>query len=538
MMPKNLKIWFILAVPLVLAIVLTMPSAQAQEKSWSWVENERGESHLIYLRSDDNEIWRLESFGGPISYLDNDDWLPIDTRIVPSATRDFEMVKAPYHVYLLSDPSQPKPVEFVRVLAGVPYSISYKPISLGWIGLVASATPTQPSTGMSSEGEFSYSDIFGPGTDLSYELRNTLMKELLEIRELKELPIVPPGTTALELRFAFEFTEGLACVVDGAPWDRASRVETDNQVYFTFKGENVFWLGRPYAYDNARGRTSLTYVLEEVAKELHVSLLAPYPWLSDKGRAWPVTLDPTTFVSTASDGSIWAYSDVSYDEAWEAEEGTVRDAQATFYVGQEYYYEIEYFIDRGFLFFDTSSIGAEAEITSAVLSLYLETNSDEDFDIVVTQSVDPDDAPHDPLEPNDYSIEWEYFEDGGSIGTADISEGEYFDVALNALGLGWIDKAGTTKLVLRSSIDISGEEPDPESEELQAVSIYSFEEGDGYWPMLVVEWSTAVEAAPTSSITHRTSPYLAILITVFVILFIAFLVGSGAVRTRSWREEE
>lgn len=450
------EFWFWTLLPILIIVVgwLVMShTVLAQEKeAWSWVENERGEDYLTHYRSDDNRINKMESFGGPISYWAENGWRPIDTTITPSATRDFEMVRAPYQVFLLSDPTQPKPVEFVRVFNGVPYSISYKPVSLGWVGLMATATPTQPSTGASSESEFGYSDIFGPGTDLRYELRNTSMKELLEVRDIRDLPAAPPGTTALELRFALEFTEGLACVVDGVPWDRASRVETDDRIYFTFKGENVFWMGKPRAHDNARKRTALTYVLEAVGRELHVSLLAPYPWLSDKGRAYPITLDPTTYVSTASDGDIWLW-DYDYEAAWGAVEGMyIGDEFTTFKIGQ-YLEEGAFTIYRAFLFFDTSSIGAGATVTGAALSLYLaEDQSDADFDIVITRSIAPELAPHDPLENGDYSVEWGYDDIGGFIGTEGLAQGEYFDIDLDELG--WISKAGTTVLVLRSDLDI------------------------------------------------------------------------------------
>lgn len=480
----------------------TSEPAQAQEKEeWSWVENERGLNYLTYIRSDDSRMGRLESFGGPISYLlDNGDWAAIDTTIVPSATRDFEMVKAGYNVFFFTDSKVSRPIEFVSVLAGNPYSISYRPVSLGWVGPTATAMPTQPSIGASLEGEFTYSDIFGPGIDLRYELRNTSMKELLEIRDIRDLPIVPPGTTALELRFAFEFTEGLECVVDGVVWDRASRVETDNQVYFTFKGENVFWMGRPRAYDNARERTALTYVLEEVGRELHVSLLVPYPWLSDKSRIYPITLDPTTYVSTASDG--YAYyetaGDATYAEAWEAEEGSdYEDALTYFKVGQRRIRDA-YWIYRGFLFFDTENIPDDATVTSAVLSLYISSmfiSAGEHFDVVVqTGAWDEDEGqyrPFDPLDEFDYNKEW-YSDNGGSIWTGDLVADEYFDIVLNATGRGWVKLDGMmTKFAIRSSRDISGTEPANDTDEY--INISSYEAGDGYWPMLVVEYT---EAAP------------------------------------------
>ena len=134
---------------------------------------------------------------------------------------------------------------------------------------------------------------------------------------------------------------------------------------------------------------------------------------------------------------------------------------------------ITYEIDRGLLFFDTSSIPAGATITSAKISLYYlqkwikgtdHHNSSPywtyttgtDFDVVI-QDGQPN-YPRNPVVNSDYYYA-NYKNNGGQINTADITDVGYYDITLNSNGLAWINKGGITKLSLRSSRDIANIAP-------------------------------------------------------------------------------
>ena len=196
---------------------------------------------------------------------------------------------------------------------------------------------------------------------------------------------------------------------------------------------------------------------------------------------YPFFVDDTVdFYSSSSDGQI-AKSNSSYSTAHDATTGSKYDTFTYFQVGQKL--TTIYYVFRGFVFFDTSSIPSSATIQSASLNLYFYTdNSDTDFDIVI-QNGQPT-YPHDPLEEGDYYYD-HYSGDGGSVNTSSLTLNTYNAITLNSTGLGWITKGGQTKLCLRSSRDINSNAPTG----AEFIAFYSNEKGSGYQPYLEVTYS-------------------------------------------------
>lgn len=139
-------------------------------------------------------------------------------------------------------------------------------------------------------------------------------------------------------------------------------------------------------------------------------------------------------------------------------------------------------IDRAGVFFDTSPLPSDAIIDSAKLTFYIgEDDSSQDFDIVV-QNGQPT-YPHDPMEVGDYN-KANYSDDGGSINTLNITSP--FDIVLNATGISWINKDGTTKLCLRSSRDIAGTAPTYGVPEY--IQLTDADQGPATAPTLTIEY--------------------------------------------------
>ena len=111
-----------------------------------------------------------------------------------------------------------------------------------------------------------------------------------------------------------------------------------------------------------------------------------------------------------------------------------------------------YQVNRGGLFFDTSTIPSDAAIISAYLSLYCYSdNSTTDFNVTVVNGS----ALSNPRANADYGGLLAATTSGGTISSSAITLSAYNTLTLNATGLGFITKAGTTKLALRSSRDIA-----------------------------------------------------------------------------------
>jgi hypothetical protein len=188
-----------------------------------------------------------------------------------------------------------------------------------------------------------------------------------------------------------------------------------------------------------------------------------------------------TFSSLTYDGYVYAVQ-ISYASAWYAPYGNaIIDESAIENIGQKY--EFSYSIYRSLMYFDTSIIPDGANITSAILSLYVsEDDSETDFNITI-QNGQPT-YPHLPLIVDDYYY-GDYSGNGGNLSTSGIGTG-YKNITLTASGLTWIQKSTTTKLCLRSSRDISATTPTGN----EYAVVYTAEQGSAYSPKLYVTYKT------------------------------------------------
>jgi hypothetical protein len=113
---------------------------------------------------------------------------------------------------------------------------------------------------------------------------------------------------------------------------------------------------------------------------------------------------------------------------------------------------------RGFLTFDTSTLPDDRTIASAVLKILcvgklVDQNA---FDIIVQTG--GGEQPHIPLELGDYWYGY-YSSNGGAYPAQMAPVGDFVMIQLNSNGINSINKTGLTKLVLRSSKDISAIPP-------------------------------------------------------------------------------
>jgi len=245
------------------------------------------------------------------------------------------------------------------------------------------------------------------------------------------------------------------------------------------KDEGFDWAERKGAVD-ANGTTlNLTINGDSITLSLEVM----------QNAAFPITVDPTTsFTTSSSDGCLEVYPAASYDVARGLDEATkICDRQEYFVVGQYLDDSGKFYIARSFIYFDTSALPEDAEITSAVLRLrtYFD-HSDEDFYVQIQNGMS--DHPEEPdMVKADYNKDY-YSGNGGKIATTNFDVNGWNEIYLTSQGRSWVNTDGTTKFALRSSNDINilGE---PDGRE--AVAFWAYEKGRGYQPELEITYETS-----------------------------------------------
>jgi len=194
--------------------------------------------------------------------------------------------------------------------------------------------------------------------------------------------------------------------------------------------------------------------------------------------------DTRVFTSLTYDGEMYAM-DADYDTARTQQNADDKDTTySEARIGQQYDDENGfYYVLRCYLYFDTSLLPSNANVTSVTLSIYIFiNNSDTDFNVTI-QNGQPT-YPHVPLENGDF-YHAHYIGNGGSRSTSEISGHGYWNITFSSEGLDWINLDGTTKLCLRSSRDISGNVPTTSDE---YITIYTHEKGNSYVPKLYVTY--------------------------------------------------
>lgn len=189
------------------------------------------------------------------------------------------------------------------------------------------------------------------------------------------------------------------------------------------------------------------------------------------------------FYSRPSDGYIFLFHNI-FNTVWSATDGTVSSSGVDYIKVTCTKITSIFWIHRGFLFFDTSSLPDNCIIQSATLSIYGRSKTGTPFTLTVQKPLGA--YPNEPLQPGDYNKDHYYVGDyGGWFDTAGFSTSGYNAIQLSSLGMSMISKTGTSKFCLRHNYDITGYTPSlPES----YVTFWTNEKGSDFWPKLTVEY--------------------------------------------------
>jgi len=459
----------------------------------------------------------LEITAGPTNYQDeNNEWTPINCTIDqlepdhPAYSYGYRAgnERGLYNTYFKPNVQDDWPIAFAynKSTDPVTHVIRSKLVGVGYLDPSSNWAYEYLQNVQSSQGQIhgnsvTYEDVF-TGTDVTWSYESTKLKEDIIMSNATKtlLQNHPPSDYGLSNESSY------LVFITRLDYHNLNMHNTSGVLNGNFTASNgridfkdamghikcSLPIGEAYELHNEEVRQQLTYRIIQHDGEYY--LLSGLKVSDLNEMQFPVVIDPDlsmmTVYSTTSDGYIYKYNS-NYNTAWTSSTGTVIDSVDFIRTGQYKNKLGTYYIWRGFLFFNTSSLPSNAYITQATLSVYKKSDSSStDFDIVI-QNGQPT-YPHDPLQIGDYNKNY-YSGNGGSLNTANFSNGRNNIPLTN---YSWLTKEGMTKLCLRSSRDISGTPPSG----LEYVQVYSSEKsGTFYDPKLSISYRNQSKIKNTGS---------------------------------------
>lgn len=445
------------------------------------------EKRTLTSKTYDNQdgTFTLLASGSPIHYEDDYGSLQrIDNAILPSvAPWDYEMSQDAYTARFVSDFTAGQVVEWE--VDG--HTLAFQPLGLEWtndlnqIELISMPQDTamlvtnEPQLVMQTDvgyrmGTIRWDNAYGLGRDFYWTCESAKLSKTLELDAPLPTPsqyIFDGGNPVVRLNFLFDPAGDLDIYVNGSLWDQKTREQTVDYVVFTLSSTNeTIWHFRPcQVMDSEGNEITIQTELRKSGGSLYISARVPYEWLSN--ATYPIYIDPELEEYSSTSDGYMLHTDGVYYYAWSASTATqANDSSTSIIIGQWYFGDPLnwYDIRRVCFYFDTSSIGSSSTVNSATVYLYV--NSVEDstyFDVQIQDGYSTcgggsAKCPQDPIATTDYDKS-HYYGDGGQVNSEDLSTGQYEDFPYDSEDLGWINKTGDTRTVMRSDREIAGTSP-------------------------------------------------------------------------------
>jgi hypothetical protein len=411
----------------------------------------------------------LEAHAGHIHYDNAGTLRNVDLQFEDKGTY-WQVTKASYRLYVAKAFDAPDLIRFDNRFQSANHSIYYRPHSLWWVNMDDKAERTkwkdrQSVTGVlnAAANKITWADAFGSGVDFELTLRRSgFSKELV-------LPSKPPTGGAPYTNWALGVVSGFSAdnltVGAGGDWDGLTYYERTERMEVREAGGAKSYIQKAWGVDSStpEKRRELPVFFEKKAGVLWQGKLIPESFIEN--AVYPARMDTITdYYAGAGDGHVGFYH---ASDGWATIQGaatgsyhadTAVDMTTESWKGAA----AERNIARIFIPLDTSALDDGATISDAVLYTYLvaTANGDNDGDdwITVVETSQPSTA---ALENVDYDLCGDSIDDptegidnGDRLDLTGLSTGQYYTFALNATGIGWIDKTGTTKLGLREGHDV------------------------------------------------------------------------------------
>ncbi len=446
----------------------------------------------------------LEAYAGPVNYQnENNTWTPINQNITLLTSNNLAYNygyragndHGLYNAYFKPNLQNAWPVAFaynksqnptMNILRTKLLGVGYLDPSQNWNHVILQNI--QSSQGQLQNNAVIYPGAF-TGTDVIYRYQSTMLKENIQLGTTAKSMLLahPPSSYGLNTQTSYLVfitkLDPLTLHLYNASSEITGNITIENGRLSFKDATGIFKCAMPiddaYELQNASHRLPLKYRIIRMGGEWY--LLSGCKYSDLMTLQFPVIIDPTLTVDSSSSASYLPRFDAHYEDAWEATtaNGPICDPNLFIQIGQETF-SSDYYIYRGFLYFNTSMLPSNMVIHNVTLSLYnAGDSSDTDFNIQV-QSGQPD-HPKDPLDTTDYNKAY-YSNITGTLNTANLVEG-YNDIELtNTKNEEWINLSHWTKLCLRSSRDIAALPPTGD----EYVDFFNSEQGADFAPRLVI----------------------------------------------------
>ncbi len=368
----------------------------------------------------------LEISTGPVNYQeDNNTWTPINNTICQLSSDHPSYVygyrngndRGLFGTYFKSNAQNEWPIAFTYNRSDDPTinALRSKLVGVGYVDPQSNwayqyLQNVQSSQGQTTGNSITYPGIF-TGTDVTWSYGNTGLKEEIQLSNTTKtlLQSHPPSQYGLNdassyLVFITKLDHQNLNLYNSSGLLNGNVTISDTGVDFKdvlgqFKC--TLPLGDAYELNNESMRQKLTYRIIHLNGNTY--LLSGLKLSDLNTMTFPVVIDPTlTVYSASSDGYIYK-SGSTYGTVQGASTGTVNSSGTYITIGQrKISFPGTYYIYRGFVFFNTSALPSNAYLDNATLSLYKKDDySTTDFDITI-QNGQPT-YPHNPLQTGDYA---------------------------------------------------------------------------------------------------------------------------------------
>ena len=321
-------------------------STQQEEKSpiVSEVVSERDAYKKVFEREDGSFTAIISS--GPVHYFEDGEWLEIDNTL----TETDGTIKNESNGFSVDLPSEITSDKNVTIANGnAELSFTMENISSS-AAEITEVEPVDDETSLmmgldNIASSVEYTSVMS-NTDLVYDIGADSVKE----------SIILSSCPSQATDYSYTINSNGATLY----------LNEDNSINVVKNGQIEFVIEAPYMFDsNGASTAEIAVTLENTENSVYNLTYTPdYTWLSAEERAYPVTIDPTTTV----------YSATAISEAFIGTvNSTATDLDKYHYLGKSNRLYFKYSDAT------SESFGTNAVITSAELSLYCEALTDDDI---------------------------------------------------------------------------------------------------------------------------------------------------------------